>query len=184
MRKSTVRRLVPFATLLAVVTFVISPTPGVLGGQSGALRAMVDGHPIPLAEVSSLSCHDLAYPLIRRDASAGDRAGGTENHGVGDVVSRRGLRRSGVRRRLQLAGSRHDQLESSNQLVPLLQRGQPALVLPPQLRGRGVHFLGGERPGQLRRGDLQRPVRKRHGSVRSAPAGRGRCAIPKRVAYA
>ena len=65
MRKSTVRRLVPFATLLAVVTVVISPTPGVLGGQSGALRAMVDGHPIPLAEVSSLSCHDLAYPLIR-----------------------------------------------------------------------------------------------------------------------
>ena len=65
MPKSTGRRLGQWATLLAVVTFVISPAPGVLGGQSGEPRATADGHPIPLAEVSSLYCHDLAYPLIR-----------------------------------------------------------------------------------------------------------------------
>lgn len=65
MAKSTGRYLGPIAALLAVVTSIVAPTPGVSGAPIGGLRATVDGRPIPLAEVSSLHCHDLAYPLIR-----------------------------------------------------------------------------------------------------------------------
>jgi len=65
MPKSTVRRLGGFAALLALVTSVVAPAPGALGVQSGELRATADGRSIPLAAVSSLYCHDLAYPLIR-----------------------------------------------------------------------------------------------------------------------
>lgn len=65
MPEFAVRRLASFAMLLAVVTSAISPSPRVLGAQSGEVRATADGRPIPLAEVSSLYCHDLAYPVIR-----------------------------------------------------------------------------------------------------------------------
>jgi hypothetical protein len=53
MPKSTVRRLGGFASLLAVVTSVVSPAPSVLGGQSGEPRATADGRLIPLAEASN-----------------------------------------------------------------------------------------------------------------------------------
>src|SRR3989304_1600311 len=52
--------------------------------------------------------------------------------------------------------------------------GGTALVRPPKLRGGGVGLLGRERPGRLRRGHLQRPVRKRERAVRSEEPRAGR----------
>ncbi|MBI2763652.1 MAG: hypothetical protein HYX54_07895, partial [Chloroflexi bacterium] len=72
MPKSTARTLGPWAALLALGIAVVAPVASVAGAPSGALRATVDGRPIPLAAVGSLYCHDLDYPLIRcfRDESA------------------------------------------------------------------------------------------------------------------
>ncbi|MBI2764244.1 MAG: hypothetical protein HYX54_11010 [Chloroflexi bacterium] len=63
--KSTARPLGPWAALLALGIAVVAPVASVAAARDGAVRATLDGRPIPLAAVGSLYCHDLDYPLIR-----------------------------------------------------------------------------------------------------------------------
>lgn len=59
--------------LLVALVPLLSPTvPATLGGPA-TLRAELNGHPIPLAEISRLHCHDRAYPLIRCFGTSAER---------------------------------------------------------------------------------------------------------------
>ena len=50
---------------LAVIALILSAAVSQSGPvNAGTLRADLDGSPIPISEIASYHCHDLAYPII------------------------------------------------------------------------------------------------------------------------